>query len=49
MVDALNGQYGEGPPMGQGPNQMRLQTEGNAYLAAAFPALDFVKTATIVP
>jgi peptidyl-prolyl cis-trans isomerase A (cyclophilin A) len=49
VVDALNGEYGEGPPMGRGPNQMRLQTEGNAYLAASFPALDFVKTATLVP
>jgi peptidyl-prolyl cis-trans isomerase A (cyclophilin A) len=49
VVDALNGQYGEGPPMGQGPNQMRLQNEGNPYLAADFPALDYVKTATIVP
>jgi peptidyl-prolyl cis-trans isomerase A (cyclophilin A) len=49
VVDALNGEFGEGPPMGQGPNQMRIQNEGNAYLAATFPSLDFVKTATIAP
>ena len=49
VVDALNGEFGEGPPMGQGPNQARIQSEGNTYLAATFPSLDFVKTTTIVP
>jgi len=47
VVDALNGEYGEGAPDGRGPDQMRLQTEGNAYLAKDFPRMDFIKKATI--
>jgi peptidyl-prolyl cis-trans isomerase A (cyclophilin A) len=47
VVDALNGEYGEGAPDGRGPDQMRLPTEGNAYLAKDFPRMDFIKKATI--
>ena len=47
VVDKLNPEYGEGAPRGTGPRQDRLQREGNAYLAAEFPRLDFVKKATI--
>ena len=47
VVDALYNGYGEGAPRGQGPDQGRIQTEGNAYLAKNFPRLDFVKKATI--
>lgn len=47
VVDALNGEYGDGPPAGPGPNQNRIQTQGNAYLKTDFPNLDFVKKATI--
>jgi len=47
VVDALNGEYGEGAPDGRGPDQMRLQAEGNAYLAKNFPRMDFIKKATI--
>jgi peptidyl-prolyl cis-trans isomerase A (cyclophilin A) len=46
-VDKLNGEYGEGAPMGRGPNQARVQGEGNAYLRAEFPNLDYIKKATI--
>jgi peptidyl-prolyl cis-trans isomerase A (cyclophilin A) len=49
VVDALEGQYGEGAPEGKGPSQDRIQREGNVYLRAQFPKLDYVKTATIVP
>lgn len=49
VVDALNGEYGEGAPRGRGPDQMRLQMEGNAYLNKEFARLDFVKKATIEP
>ena len=47
VVDALNAEYGEGAPRGSGPDQGRLQQEGNAYLAKSFPRMDFVKKATI--
>jgi peptidyl-prolyl cis-trans isomerase A (cyclophilin A) len=48
VVDRLNAEYGEGAPRGRGPEQGRLQMEGNAYLVKAFPRMDFVKKATIV-
>jgi peptidyl-prolyl cis-trans isomerase A (cyclophilin A) len=47
VVDKLNAEYGEGAPRGRGPDQGRLQMEGNAYLARDFGKLDFVKKATI--
>ena len=49
VVDSLYGGYGDGAPSGKGPDQQRLQGEGNLYLNKAFPRLDFVKTATIAP
>jgi peptidyl-prolyl cis-trans isomerase A (cyclophilin A) len=47
VVDGLFGGYGEGAPQGQGPNQGRMQTEGNAYLARDFPNLDYILEAKI--
>ncbi len=47
VVDALNAEYGEGAPRGRGPDQGRMQMEGNAYLTKDFGKLDFVKKATI--
>jgi len=47
VVDKLNAEYGEGAPRGRGPDQSRMQAEGNAYLAKDFPRLDLVKKATI--
>lgn len=47
VVDKLNAEYGEGAPRGRGPDQGRLQTEGNAYLAQSFARMDYVKKATI--
>ena len=41
--------YGEGAPRGKGPEQGRVQMEGNAYLNKEFPKLDYVKKATIEP
>ncbi len=49
VVDGLYAGYGEGAPRGNGPDQGRLQSEGNAYLAKEFPRMDFVKKATIAP
>jgi cyclophilin family peptidyl-prolyl cis-trans isomerase len=47
VVDKLNAEYGEGAPRGRGPDQGRIQMEGNAYLMGEFGRLDFVKKATI--
>lgn len=47
VVDKLYNGYGEGAPSGKGPDQNRLQKEGNAYLTKEFPRLDFIKAATI--
>jgi peptidyl-prolyl cis-trans isomerase A (cyclophilin A) len=47
VVDQLYSDYGEGAPSGRGPNQGRIQGEGNAYLTKDFPNLDFVRKATI--
>jgi peptidyl-prolyl cis-trans isomerase A (cyclophilin A) len=47
VVDQLYAGYGEGAPSGRGPNQGRMQGEGNAYLTRDFPNLDFVRKATI--
>jgi len=47
VVDKIYNGYGEGAPRGKGPDQGRVQSEGNAYLAKDFPKLDYVKTATI--
>jgi peptidyl-prolyl cis-trans isomerase A (cyclophilin A) len=48
VVDKLFSGYGEAAPQGHGPDQNRLQKEGNAYLAKFFPKLDYIKTASIV-
>jgi peptidyl-prolyl cis-trans isomerase A (cyclophilin A) len=47
VVDTLFAGYGEGGP-GGGPDQGRLQMEGNAYLKREFPKLDSVKTAKVI-
>ena len=47
VVDALYADYGEGAPRGRGPDQGRLQAEGNAYLAREFGKMDYIKKATI--
>jgi peptidyl-prolyl cis-trans isomerase A (cyclophilin A) len=47
VIDKLNAEYGEGAPRGRGPDQGRIQAEGNAYLMRDFGRLDYVKKATI--
>jgi peptidyl-prolyl cis-trans isomerase A (cyclophilin A) len=48
VVDQLHAGYGEGAPQGKGPNQARIQQEGNDYLNRDFPRLDYIKKATII-
>ena len=48
VIDSLYSGYGEGAPSGNGPDQGRIQSEGNAYLMKDFPKLDYIKKATIV-
>jgi peptidyl-prolyl cis-trans isomerase A (cyclophilin A) len=48
IVDSLYKGYGEGAPMGAGPDQGRIQAEGNTSLDAKFPKLDGVKSVAIV-
>lgn len=47
VVDDLHSGYGECAPNGNGPSQQLAQTQGNAYLMAKFPNLDYVVKATI--
>ncbi|HUP19525.1 MAG TPA: peptidylprolyl isomerase [Gemmatimonadota bacterium] len=47
-VDALHSGYGEGAPRGRGPDQGRIQSEGNAYLDRDYPRLTRLERATIV-
>src|SRR5437667_252157 len=47
VVDALYGGYGEGAPNGRGPDQFRVNVEGEKYLARQFPKLDKINKATV--
>ncbi len=43
VVNKIYDGYGEGAPRGRGPAQGRLQSEGNSYLKAEFPEMDYIK------
>jgi peptidyl-prolyl cis-trans isomerase A (cyclophilin A) len=46
-VDKIYSGYGEGAPRGNGPDQGRIQMEGNAYLMKDFSKLDYINKTTI--
>lgn len=46
-VDAIY-KVGEGAPRGKGPNQQRIQSQGNAYLKKSYPKLDYIESARIL-
>ncbi|HEY6462075.1 MAG TPA: peptidylprolyl isomerase, partial [Polyangiaceae bacterium] len=48
VVDAFYKGYGEGAPEGTGPNQGKIQAEGNAYLDKDFPKLDRILATKVV-
>jgi peptidyl-prolyl cis-trans isomerase A (cyclophilin A) len=49
IVDLLHSGYGEGAPYGKGPDQSRIESEGNAYLRAEFPDLDYIEAVSLEP
>ena len=44
VVDQIENFYGEGAPGGNGPDQGRIQMEGNTYLMSDFPRLSFINS-----
>ena len=49
VVDQIYAGYGEGAPRGRGPDQGRVQHEGNTYLRRDFPELDYITDITLLP
>ncbi len=47
VVERLYSAYGEMAPRGMGPDPNKIEMEGNPYLEAKFPRLDFIRKATI--
>ncbi len=48
VVEKLHSGYGEGAPHGRGPEQGRIQSEGNTYLEKNFPKLDYIERTAIL-
>ncbi len=48
VVESIYSGYGEGAPSGMGPDQGRVQLQGNEYLKKDFPKLDYVKSAVLL-
>lgn len=48
VVEKIESSYGEGAPNGNGPDQSKIQTEGNAYLNRDFPLLSTLNSITVV-
>ena len=47
VVKSIYSGYGEGAPSGMGPDQGRVQMQGNAYLKKDFPDMDYILGASI--
>jgi peptidyl-prolyl cis-trans isomerase A (cyclophilin A) len=47
VVDRLYKGYGEGGPPGKGPNQGKIQNQGNKYLKENFPKLSYIVSAKV--
>ena len=47
VVEHFYSAYGEMAPRGQGPDPSKIEVQGNAYLDAKFPRLDYINKATI--
>ena len=47
VVDQLYKGYGEGAPSGNGPNQGKMQNQGNKYLKENFPKLTYIVSAKV--
>lgn len=41
-LDAFSTTYGDGPPFGQGPDQLLVQRYGNEYLKESYPEVDYI-------
>jgi peptidyl-prolyl cis-trans isomerase A (cyclophilin A) len=48
VVDALNGDYGEGAPAGVGPDQEQIEKQGKPYLDKGWPKLDLIISTTVI-
>jgi len=48
IVESIYSGYGEGAPSGNGPDQGRVQMQGNAYLKKDFPKMDYIKSAQLL-
>jgi peptidyl-prolyl cis-trans isomerase A (cyclophilin A) len=48
VVESIYSGYGEGAPSGMGPDQGRVQMQGNAYLKKDFPKMDYIKSAELL-
>lgn len=49
VVDSLYSGYGDSSGFSPGPDQTRIEAEGNEYLQREFPRLDMIRTARVLP
>jgi peptidyl-prolyl cis-trans isomerase A (cyclophilin A) len=47
VLEFLYDSYGEMAPRGAGPDPRLIETQGNEYLSAQFPRLDYIKRASV--